>query len=110
MNNLMHHLTLKELIEILEEEQKKTPGRILKFGFGEPDSWRGDYYGLMFTPKKDVTIDKMLQDAKGAVGAEYYGYKGGCYKMGEYTDVWLDYYGEAHEVRMCKFVLNEMLK
>lgn len=110
INDLWRQLTLGEVIAVLEEEQKKSPGRVLRMGFGDPGSWRGDYIEMMVQPKADVTIDNMLQDVKGALGDTYYGYKGGEFIMTEYTAVWLDYYGESHEVPVSKFILKVMLE
>jgi len=104
----LEHLNLGQLINILQEEQRKTPGRVVEVGIGEPHSWRGDYYDLAFEPKKDVTIDKMLADAESAVGTEYHGYKGGDYTMQRGSYVHIDYWGECNEVPMCRFVLKRL--
>ena len=104
----LEQLDLGELIEILEQEQKKSPGRVVKLGIGEPHSWRGDYSELAFEPKKDVTIDKIVSDAKAARNSEFCGYKGGYYKMTENTYVYLDYWGESMGVPMCLYVLKKL--
>ena len=108
LQTLLHHLTLGELIEILKVEQEMTPNRIVKEGFGSFHSWRGDYFDLAFEPKRNVSIDDMLSEAKSVVGATLCGYKGGEYKMTEYTDVWLDYYGESDGVPFSRFVLKQL--
>jgi len=81
------HLWLGELIKILEEQPDK--GRVLPLGFRYPHSYRGYYDELAFELVSNVTVAQMLADAKGAVGATFDGWKGGEYKMGEYTDCWL---------------------
>ena len=45
-------MTLGELIAALE---KLNPELEVPLGFGEPHSYRGDYYDLAFEPKRNVT-------------------------------------------------------
>lgn len=108
LKTLIQQLTLKDLIEILDEAQRKTPDRILEVGFGDPHSWRGSYHNLAFEPKENVSIDEMLSDAKSSLNNTFTGYKGGEYKMAEFTDVHLDYYGECHDVPLSRWVLIEL--
>lgn len=60
----------------------------MREGFANPHSYRGYYDQLAFEPAYGVTIGSMLDAAKSAVGAIYYGYKGGSYRMGKWTDVY----------------------
>ena len=85
-------MNLKTLIERLAREN---PDRVVAFGFGAPGSWRGDYAELAFEPAKNVTIGSMLANARAALGATYEGYKGGRFKMGEYTTCHVARYGEC---------------
>lgn len=87
-------MILKDLIEGLE---KIDPARIVKRGFSTPHSDRGFYEDLGFTPAENVTIGSMLENAKSAIGKTFTGWKGGDYKMGEYTDCRIGKYGECGE-------------
>jgi len=83
---------LRDLITFLEEED---PTRILPVGFKRPHSYRGDYSELAFQPALNVSVKDMLEDAKSALGREFTGYKGGEYKMHEYTECYLAHYGRT---------------
>ena len=87
-------MVLKELIEWLETHDA---GIVLPYGFHRPHSYRGFYDELAFEPAENVTIGSMLECARAANGETYNGYKGGCYKMGEYTNVWLAERGSTGE-------------
>lgn len=84
---------LKTLIEILERN-KNNPVRL---GFTAPHSYRGYYEDLAFEPCKDSTAQEMLNYAKEALGKTYEGYKGGEFKMHEFTECWLANYGRCGE-------------
>ena len=58
-------------------------------------SYRGDYQELAFNPVKDAKVSDMLEFAKGSIGKTFAGYKGGEFKMGEYTDCYIAEYGES---------------
>ena len=77
---------LDVLIKKLEEVD---PEIVLRNGFHNPHSWRGDYYELAFEPKHNVKVKHMLKDARSAIGATYTGWKGGEYTMDEYSNVYL---------------------
>jgi hypothetical protein len=83
---------LKQLIELLERED---PNRVLPIGFYYPHSFRGNYYDLAFVLRPNVTVGECLATAKSAVGSRYEGYKGGEYKMDEYSDVWFAEVGDS---------------
>lgn len=85
---------LKDLITALESED---PTKVLPIGFWNPHSYRGDYSELAFELVRDIPVGVMLEKAKSAMGATYQGYKGGLYKMGEYTSVNLAEYGDSGE-------------
>jgi hypothetical protein len=63
------------------------------------DSWRGSYDELALeyseTGEK-FTAEALLQKLKAAIGATFYGYKGGEFVMGKTTPVWVANYGESH--------------
>lgn len=54
-------------------------------GFREACSYRGYYEQLAFVCDDNVTAAEMLLVAENAVGAEFYGYKGGDYTMDIHT-------------------------
>jgi hypothetical protein len=85
---------LKDLIANLE---KMDQSRIVKIGFGEPHTDRGYYENLAFDPAEDVTIGSMLEHAKSAHGKTFVGWKGGDYKMGDYTEVLIGEFGKCGE-------------
>jgi hypothetical protein len=79
-------MILKELIEMLE--QYPADRRVAK-GFAYPHSYRGFYDEVAFEPVDNITVGEMLKDAKRANGETYEGWKGGFYKMGDYTECWI---------------------
>lgn len=99
-------MTLGELIEFLET---KDLDKIVPLGFYNPHSYRGNYYDLAFEPKENVTVGQMLASARDAGGKTYNGWKGGEYKMDEYTDVWLAEQGSTGE-SIGPILLRYMLK
>jgi len=100
-------MTLGELIQFLEA---RDPERAVPLGFAKPHSYRGYYDDLAFEPAKNVTVRSMLACARDALDRTFTGYKGGEYKMGEYTDVWLAEYshtGEGIGPILLSFMLGE---
>lgn len=91
---MMANMTLGELIEWLE---KQNLNLIVKDGFGSPHSDRGDYSELGFTPVAEAEIGDMLAHAQSALGATFTGWKGGEFKMGEHTPVYIGKFGECGE-------------
>ncbi|HSF40285.1 MAG TPA: hypothetical protein VLT87_10865 [Thermoanaerobaculia bacterium] len=87
-------MVLGELIERLEQED---PERRVAVGFNRPHSHRADYSELAFEPVSDVSVGEMLAHARAALGATFTGYKGGDYRMGEYTSVHLARWGSCGE-------------
>jgi hypothetical protein len=86
-------MTLSELIKALEAAPDQD--KVLPLGFGDPDSYRGDYRDLMLCPKADVTVSQMLADVRSALGTTYEGWKGGQFAMTGHTDCWLAYRGHG---------------
>lgn len=87
-------MNLGQLIATLE---KMPQDRVVKHGFSTAMSFRGYYDQLAFEPADDVTIGSMLAEAKGALGRTFEGYKGGYFKMDEYTACWVPEYGMSTE-------------
>lgn len=94
---------LKDLIEWLE---KQSPDAVVPHGFGEPMSYRGYYDELAFEPVESTTFGEMLTHARNALGATFTGYKGGDYKMGEYTPCWIAEYGTSTGDKIGPTILN----
>ena len=84
-------MNLGELIDLLEKED---PNKKVKYGFGNPHSWRGFYEELAFEPVENTSVGKMLSEALAAKDNIYEGWKGGMFKMTSLTTVNIDYKGE----------------
>jgi hypothetical protein len=84
-------MILEELIKYLESKDAD----IVVPGFDDAMSYRGYYEELGFSPCESTTIGEMLELARKQIGAEYHGYKGGKFTMGEYTDCYLAPYGRT---------------
>ena len=82
-----NHLTLGELIQRLKRESDRS--RVVPVGFSRPHSYRGYYDELAFVLCEQVSVQEMLNAARSAVGKTFFGWKGGEYKMNEWTPVWL---------------------
>jgi hypothetical protein len=96
-------MNLGELIKALEKIENKDA--VVEHGFYNPHSWRGSYEELAFEPTKNVTIQSMLDCAKEALGKTYEGYKGGDFKMKEYTDIHISEYGSSDDF-VWEFLIN----
>lgn len=112
-NRSDYHLTLGELIDVLEKcEDKKVT--VLVQCIGEPNtelaicnvvnSYRGyysdlaiEFYNVQYSTKERdiVTVGDILKTLKDALHETFEGYKGGEYVMEEDTPLWLGYYGES---------------
>lgn len=87
-------MMLQELIDTL----KKYPeDQIVPLGFDSAHSYRGYYEQLAFEPEKNTTVGAMLREAEFALGTTFQGWKGGDYRMNEYTSVWLAVEGDCGE-------------
>jgi len=87
-------MDLGTLIKWLEIQH---PDLVVKNGFSTPHSDRGDYYNVAFTPEASAKLGDMLSHAKSAIGASFTGWKGGEYRMEEYTPCYIGRYGECGE-------------
>ena len=98
--------SLKELIADLRTVPPET---VVPFGFAGGHSYRGYYEDLEFRPATNVTVGSMLAAAEGMIGKTIRGYKGGDYKVGEYTTVWIGEYGECHGQTLGPYLIRLML-
>jgi len=77
-HNAYGAITLGQLIDTLAAADQSA---VVFDGFGEPDSWRGVYAYLAFSPLENATVSDMLKHARSAVGATFGGWKGGEFTM-----------------------------
>jgi hypothetical protein len=91
-NYMLNNTTLGDLIKWLE---KQDPEMEVLDGFSTPHSDRGSYDELAFTPEPKAKIKDMLYHAQSALEATFEGYKGGEYKMTEYTPVYIGVFGSC---------------
>lgn len=80
-------LTLKGIIDRLE--QVANQDAVLKVGFVNPHSYRGDYSELAFQAANDIPVKNVLAYARSALGSTYGGWKGGKFTMRDYTTCYL---------------------
>ncbi|MFD9004430.1 hypothetical protein ACFV0T_26315 [Streptomyces sp. NPDC059582] len=99
-------MTLGELIAALETAN---PQQIVKHGFHNPHSYRGDYYDLAFEPTTNITVADMLEAARSAVGATYQGWKGGDFNMTAGDWCWLSEQGSASGETISPLLLEFIL-
>lgn len=62
------------------------------------DSWRGSYCELALEYEatgEPLTVAVLLKKLRDAIGATFSGYKGGEFRMGKTTPVWVANYGEC---------------
>ena len=85
------------LHELIEELEKHDPAKKVKRGFDGPHSYRGYYDELAFEPTGETTVGAMLKAARSALGETYQGWKGGDFKMDEWTPCHLAYVGDCGE-------------
>lgn len=91
-------LTLGEIILKLENMPPDAPVRFdFDSNVGGLDSWRGSYSELALGYQDDepITVNDLLNDCRFSVGKTYEGYKGGEFKMGRQTPVWVANWGES---------------
>jgi len=99
-------MILKDLINKLEAMDQNA---VVDNGFSTPHSDRGDYSELAFHPEETAKVSDMLKYAKSALGATFTGWKGGEFKMGEYTPVHIGEYGTCgEEINSAHFRLWEI--
>src|SRR5258708_5319 len=91
-------LTLGELILKLEAIEDKSKSVIFDEQYHPTglDSWRGSYCELALEYEetgKKLSAEALLRKLKDAIGATFYGYKGGEFLMGKTSPVWVANYG-----------------
>jgi hypothetical protein len=87
--------TLGEAVKWLEA----LPGeQVVELGFTHPHSYRGYYGDVAFEPCGRTTAGAMTTVARSALGAAYFGWKGGTYIMTLQTHCWLAIWGETVRV------------
>jgi hypothetical protein len=99
-------VNLGELIARLETAD---PNQVVKHGFLNPHSYRGDYMDLAFEPAEDITVGEMLAAARSAVGATFQGWKGGDFVMHSDTWCWLSQQGDASGETISALLLELIL-
>ncbi len=85
-------MKLGELIYFLKEQDQD---KIMKIGFKDPDSYRGDYGCVAFEPTINQPVSKSIEECLRAVNTTYTGWKGGSYLMTLETEVYLAYLGRC---------------
>lgn len=85
------HLTLGRLISYLEHTEDH-----LVPNLENPHSYRGYYTDLAFNhPTREISSKVLLSTCRDLVGRRFVGYKGGRYKMGLVTPLWIANYGDC---------------
>lgn len=78
-------MTLKELKDYIESFND---GKVFEFGISEPFSWRGIYAEVAFDlVMSSMTKQEMMSHIQMAYDNTFYGYKGGDYRYGDYTEI-----------------------
>lgn len=120
MERQNYHLTLGQLIEVLESVSYESSLQVVDIRGNDidvypsnPHSYRGFYEDLAFEPStKPRPAGALLEDAKRAIDNEFTGYKGGEFLMDEYTSLWIAKDGvtgdaliDAYTIEDCVVVL-----
>ena len=85
-------MTLGALIKTLEALRPEQA----VVGLGDEMSYRGYYCDLAFEPSVEPkSAAALLDQARGAMGRVYEGYKGGDFTMGANTPLWIEEYGSC---------------
>lgn len=90
-------ITLGEFILILKSFEPHLPVKLQDgSSLGEPNSYRGYYSDLAFSPiAAPNNVGAILNLAEGALGKSFYGYKGGDNIMSKNTPLWVASYGNC---------------
>lgn len=76
------------LLEFKKHIESFPGGHIFQYGISEPFSWRGSYDQVAFSiVKEKQTRDDILSKIQKAYDEVFYGWKGGEYRYGNYTNV-----------------------
>lgn len=100
-------MTLGELIADLKKYDRaffvSIPGGPVTLRPDDVDSYRGYYEDLAIGAEADrsyVTVGELLDKLCAAEGSVFTGYKGGEFRMGLHTRVWISNYGESSGARV----------
>jgi hypothetical protein len=86
------HLTLGRLISYLEFSEPN----LAVANLHNPHSYRGYYTDLAFEWGSGYTFAKyLLHNCKHLLGQHFEGYRGGSYRMGMQTPLWIANYGDC---------------
>jgi hypothetical protein len=85
------------LHDLIVELSKRNPDTIVKHGFGDGHSDRGDYSNAAFTPIKETSIGQMLHHAMLLLNTEQDGWNGGRYSMYGYVEANIGEWGKCGE-------------
>lgn len=85
-------MNLGDFIKFLESQPQEM---VVKNGLGSPHSYRANYCDLAFEEVGETTIGAMLKMARSCVDKEFVGYKGGEFRMHEYTAIHIANYGHS---------------
>jgi len=88
----LNYFDLGGLITTLEEFEDC----YLRIGFKNPHSYRGYYEQLAFEPiRQKQSVEDALAVIRPCLGSTFQGYKGGDFKMADYTECWFAEYGTS---------------
>jgi hypothetical protein len=104
-----YHLTLGEAIELLKALDPEAPIRTEDgLGVGNVCSYRGYYSDLGFKPvPRKTSVIEVLSDLEAALDQTFEGYKGGDFRIGPETPLWLSPYGDASGDAVMGIVLED---
>lgn len=87
---------------VIDALERAEPGGVVSFDFcrqspDDLDSYRGyyDHLALGWSNRPSPSAADVLSVLRSAVGKTYQGYKGGSYRMGRDTPLWVDNYSEC---------------
>lgn len=97
----MNQVTVGELITLLKAVKETTRPVVFDKGKYWPtylDSWRGAYDELAIAysdSERTLSCHTFLKILRAVIGATRQGYKGGIFRMGKNTPLWVANYGEC---------------
>lgn len=98
MSDIFDCMVLGDLIKKLEccDLEARVQFDFCRHTPGAFHSYRGFYEDLALTPdQSEITVSDFLKACKHAVGGTFTGWKGGEFRMGEDTRVWVASSGDA---------------
>lgn len=93
--SVMSTITLRAYIALLESVNDRN--KVIKNAMGNLHSFRGHPQHLALTSLSSRTVQDMLDEARGAVGQLFTGYKEGEYVMELHTEIHFAFYGSTDE-------------